>query len=734
MANNEYNPIKHVNFSDTDYFQPPVHPGGSNKPFKDVTDEFKRGLLNSIEILSKQPGFKEKTTIAVVELENKATAKSHRPTSIFNERTCPFFGDIGYAKQLIEITPNGLSALKEKISTSKSKSAIKELSAIKSINNYEVCINADENEKSLSIRLFRFTSAERNRSLDNEFESFLKKFDCSWQKHSSNSVRLYRVSGNTKVILKLLPSFAGVQSVISSRCIQLKPMVKTQLGITPPKMLPPIQEKDYPVVAVVDSGVSNCAPIAPWVTGRMTCVADGYKNNEHGTFVSGLITNSFNLNNNDTRFPACQSKIFSVEVLGNDGGDHFSILQAMHDVAETNPQIKVWNLSLGGSAPVSKYEISTMALMLDEFQDKFNCLCVVAAGNFEEDMRSWPPHLELNDGISTPGDSVRALTVGSIAHIDGFVKNSEPSHFSRKGPVSNYVQKPEVVHFGGNVMMNNGQPVTLGVNSIDSHGNSHQDIGTSFSTPIVSSVAANLFEKIGERANPSLVKSLIIHNANLNNNIMDNDKPYYGWGKPNGSDDILSVKDYESTMVFEGKAQKSFEIEKLPFPIPSCLRTADNKVRAEFFITLVYHPELDPQKAFEYCQMDINVGFGKVEKIEKMENGEMVEKFEFKSQVPLQKDTHLFESDLVKSGDKWSPVKVYKKRFPKGVDIEHWRLRVSVMDRDGYEAQGVLIPFSIVLTIRDIDKEQPVYNEMSQLMDQQNWEVSDLVVDTQIKV
>jgi serine protease AprX len=102
--------------------------------------------------------------------------------------------------------------------------------------------------------------------------------------------------------------------------------------------------------------------------------------------------------------------------------------------------------------------------------------------------------------------------------------------------------------------------------------------------------------------------------------------------------------------------------------------------------------------------------------------------------VPLQKDLHQFETDLVKNGDKWSPVKVYKAKFSKGTDIEHWKLRVSVMDREGYEAEGVLIPFSIILTMRDLDKEQPVYNEMSQLMDQYNWEVSDLVVDTQIQV
>ncbi len=722
MADNR-NPIKHVKFSDVDYFQPPVHAGGNSKPHKDVTAEFKSELIQSIQELSEVDGFKHKVTVAVVELENKATAKSNRPTAIFNDKTCPFFGDVGYAKHLIEVTPSGLRELKSKISGGNSKTAIKAISAIKSISAYEVSINVNKDVASLSIRLFRFNSVEKNKKLDEDFEQLLSKFDCEWIKHPSNAVRLYRVSGITEDMLFLLPKFAGVQSIMSSKCIQLKPMLKAQLGNNPPIMLAPIEGKNYPIVAVVDSGISQiCTPIEPWVIGRESCIAPAYKNDEHGTFVSGLITNSFNLNGADNRFPLCQAKVFSVEVLGNDGGDLYDIIQAMHYVAEENPQIKVWNLSLGGNSPVSKSEISAMALMLDEFQDKFNCLCVVAAGNYEGPIRAWPPEDKLEDGISTPGDSVRSLTVGSVAHVDGIVKNTEPSHFSRKGPVSNYVQKPEVVHFGGNVIMNGGQPIVLGVNSIDANGNSHHDIGTSFSTPIVSAIAANLFEEIGEKATPSLVKALIIHSANLNDTINDEHKPYYGWGKPQGCEDILAVKDYESTMVFEGKAQKSFEIEKLPFPIPDCLRTDEGKVRAEFFITLVYHPELDSQKAFEYCQMDVKVGFGKFEDDK------------FNSQVPLQNDKHLFETDLVKNGDKWSPVKVYKKTFPNGTDITDWKLRVSVMDREGYEAEGVLIPFSIVLTMRDIDREQPVYNEMSQLMDQYNWEVSDLVVDTQIQV
>lgn len=719
---NNYNPIKHINFSEDDHFKPETHGGGSSKPHKPVTNKFITKVLDSIKELTRVRNFEVSTTIAVIELESKAVAKSHRPTSIFNDKTCPFFGDVGYAKHLIQITPNGLLALEKKITQRNSKQVIKDISAIKSISPYKIDINANPDVKSLSIRLFRFNSAEKNKKLDNEFERFLNSFQCEWKKHASNVVRLYKVSGATKEILDSLPEFAGVQSVISSKCIQLKPMTKERFGVVRPTMNPPLQNHDYPIVAVVDSAISNCAPISDWVVDRKIYVPIAYKNDGHGTFVGGLVTNSFNLNDGDKRFPLCQSKVFSVEVLGNDIGDIHEIIQAMHEVASENPLIKVWNLSLGGDVPVSKTEISTMAIMLDEFQDKFKCLCVVAAGNYEDGLRKWPPEQDLNDGISSPGDSVRALTIGSVAHTNGFVKDLEPSHFSRRGPVSNYVQKPELVHFGGNVIMNGGQQVILGVNSIDANGNAHHDIGTSFSTPIISSIAANLFDKIGEKSSPSLIKALIIHNANLNNDIENEYRPYLGWGKPQGSLDILSVHDYESTMIFEGLAQKSFEIEKLPFPIPNCLRTPDDKVRAEFFITLVYHPELDPQKAFEYCQIDINVGFGKFEK------------GKFKSEIPREKEKHLFEKDLVKNGDKWSPVKVYKKRFPQGVNIKDWKLRVSVMDRDGYEAEGVLIPFSIALTIRDIDKEKPVYNEMSQLMDQYNWEVSDLAIENRIQV
>jgi hypothetical protein len=719
------NPIKHVEFSAEDYYQPEVNGGGSNAPLKKVSDDFREELISSFTSIKKSlSSSRLDVCTAVVELEDNAIAKSHRPTDIFNERTCPFFGDAGYGNMLIEVHSSGLNKLEQEIFSINTKKGIKSLSAIKAIKAYTAPISAPEDKNDgIIVRLFRYSTEKLNQKVDTDFELTLKDLDCEWEKHRSESVRLYKVSSNVDLLLEKLPDIATVQSAIVSNSIIIQPMENSGVTPTPADIQSPDPLINYPIVGVVDSGVSqNCAPLNDWVLSQKKTVPETLRDLNHGTFVSGMITNSF-LFNQDPRFPKCQSKVVSVEVLGNNVGDIYNIVNSMYETAEEHPEIKVWNLSLGASEPVSQSEISAMALMLDEFQDKYNCLCVIAAGNYCTSPRVWPPTIKLNDGVSSPGDSVRGLTIGSIAHVDGVVKNEEPSPFSRKGPVSNYVQKPDLVHFGGNQLVVGGNPIALGVNSICPDGNKRNDIGTSYATPIVSSLAANLFQELGERATPNLVKALLIHNANkaFGSNVIDEHRPYYGWGLPQDITEILSVADYETTLAFEGHAQKSFEVEKLPFPIPDCLRTEDGKVRGEFFMTLVYQPELDPNQAFEYCQLDVKVGFGEID-----EDGK------FTSRIPPKNDSHLYEEDLVKNGDKWSPIKVYQKSFPRGVDIENWRLRIKVLDRDGYEAKGVQIPFSLLLTIRDIDREQPVYNEMINLMDAYNWEVSDLVIDQQV--
>lgn len=721
--------VKHIKFSETDYFSPQSNSGGSNKPFKKVDRAFVNGVLESIKSLyyelEEESHFNFGLGTAVLKLEDKATAKTHRPVSLFNEDSCPFIGDLGYNRFAIEVTKEGLDKLYRKVSESfdnNTKAGLKALSTIANISSFNYFPKDDlKNSNALIIRLFRYSSEEKNNFLDSAFESFLNDIRCSWEKFPSERIRIYRVDKNITAFLSSIKGAQTIHSVINSNSIVLEPLSSDVSD----EELPDFSMEpgsDYPTVGVVDSGISDdCLPLKPWLRDRQIHVIDQDRDLNHGTFVGGLISGGRKLNGGSNLFPSCQSKIYSVEVLGKAGGDPFEIFSAMKTAATNNRDIKVWNLSLGASEPVSMSEISIFAILLDEFQDEFNCLCIVAAGNYNGvPLRNWPPQDNLFDGISSPGDSVRALTVGSLAHIDGLVKVDEPSPFSRRGPVSNYVQKPEVVHYGGNIQVFGQQPIPLGLASLSPNGNVRRDIGTSFSTPFVSSIAANLHMRLGARATPEMVKALIVHNANINNRNEDY-SGYFGWGRPLDSNQILAVESYESTMVFEGDARRSFEVRKLPFPIPECLRTPDGKVRGEFFITLAYSPELDPDRAFEYCQVNLDVGLGKVEGNK------------FNSKIPLQKGK-VYESELTKTGDKWSPIKVYKKAFPQGVDVENWKLRVTLLNREGYEIENVKVPFTLLITIRDIDQTQPVYNEMTRLMDEYNWEVSDLVVDNRLQL
>jgi hypothetical protein len=77
---------------------------------------------------------------------------------------------------------------------------------------------------------------------------------------------------------------------------------------------------------------------------------------------------------------------------------------------------------------------------------------------------------------------------------------------------------------------------------------------------------------------------------------------------------------------------------------------------------------------------------------------------------------------------------VYKKSFKNGINVENWKLVIEVMGREGYDPEGVMVPFSLIITLRALDEGAQVYNEMSRLMEQHAWNVSNLVVESEIQV
>lgn len=546
---NSSRPVKLVKFSPSDTQIIVSSPGGGTRFFKDVTSEFRTSLISQIDnYLVTFHQANQNVGIMVVEIESEALAKSHRPDSIFDENTCPFIGDIGIdpetkkGKFLVRATANGLSSIRHKVQNLDAEYFEKALSTISKFENFIPSMNLEElsNTSNLLIKLIDFKKDVYNENKLRIYNEIASIFNIESQEVSVNSGIFYVTidKSNTISFLNMLVDKSLLMSVKSANLINFKP-----LSLLPHMVdlsLPSAEDdKDYPIVGVVDTCIKGeCTYLSSWYEGGITSIIDEERVYDHGTFVAGLITNSFVLNSSNIDFPKSQSKVFSVGVLSSEGANVHEIYDMLSRAQRERPDIKIWNLSLGASESVELTRISSFAMMLDEFQRNNNCICIIAAGNIDtyHNLRKWPPQLHEptnEQRISSPGDSVLGITVSSIAQVDGIVRKYEPSIFSRSGPVANYVLKPDLCHFGGNHIENGSTLVNLGVTSLGMTSHAMcafgQDCGTSFATPLVSTIAANLWKDMGTDTPRHTIKGLLAHSARLRKKVNKDEKIYYGW-------------------------------------------------------------------------------------------------------------------------------------------------------------------------------------------------------------
>lgn len=381
-----------------------------------------------------------------------------------------------------------------------------------------------------------------------------------------------------------------------------------------------------------------------------------------------------------------------------------ALMEIIEEVMEKySSTTKIWNLSLGIESKICDGSMSDLGIYLDYVQDTYKVQMFVSSGNLNRlPLREWPPQEDMGeaDRIISPADSVRAITVGSIAlyeSTDSMVKRNEPSPFSRRGPGANYIVKPDVVDYGGNISRK--LDITgLGMKGLDTFGNLIEGNGTSYSTPRVMQKFAAVYDEMADK-DLLLAKAMIIHSARMNaRELLDqnqDNKKYYGFGMPSVDDsDILQCSEDEVTLVFKQKVFPHTHLEMLDFPYPSSL-IRNGKCFGEIGMTLVYSPVLDERFGREYCRTNIDVSFG----IYKYgADGEI----NYKGQVPLEDAWDAkFERSRVENGFKWSPVKSYYRRISnKGLNMgEGWKIRIDMNPRNGLA--DLPQDFVLILTIRD---------------------------------
>jgi hypothetical protein len=344
--------------------------------------------------------------------------------------------------------------------------------------------------------------------------------------------------------------------------------------------------------------------------------------------------------------------------------------------------------------------------------------------------------LQDDDRITPPADSLRSLTIGSVAHLDTVntrVRRDEPSPFGRRGPGPAYVIKPELAYPGGNCDMK-GQYVQTGIVSVDGSGHIAENIGTSFATPLGSTVAANVFLELDtssdEVVSPSLVKALLVHSAFMRNARLDPETmPYYGIGSTPDLHEIISCRRSWATVIFQAPLQARPQFGKRPFPMPACLVQPDAGLQCEVFMTLVYDPPLDRRFGIEYCRCNVNASLGTVT-IDPETNRE-----NYMREIPsVPKELcESYEKDLIKHGYKWSPLKLYHRKFSRGPWTKSWRLTLELLNRSEHsvdEQQDV----TLIVTLRALKSSLPVYDEFVSEMARLGWGAQDLRIRSRQRV
>jgi hypothetical protein len=729
--------------------------GARPKPFRPVDAKYRAGLSTQVSAIRSAilPQIRTAGAAPVrVRLLSKAAAKSHRPEHLFSPQSCPIVGAGRLGELFVKATPEGLDRLNEIIKNNQSDQMTKEVSCIETIEAVTPTYRRSGVEAKDVLRrsprgkhgfitrvgLFNFGASGNQAALIEDFESACRNREIRVRSNRGYSP----LSFTYETECRNVEDVEALSRIIGVRSIGPMPLVRVirpqMLDVKPLANLPTadLVRGDFPVVVVVDSGISSTVPgLESWVAGRESQVAPEYRNTDHGTFVAGLICWGSQLNPTIAGLEDSPCGVFDLQVIPNDDpakGDTVPLLETEFLVSleaalqQHANAYKVWNLSLGTNKVCSLDDFSPLAEELDNLQEKYKVSFVISAGNYDT-----PPLLDfprIGDQIeagriTAPADSVLGITVGAVSHVD-FKRNGpkehHPSAFSRHGAGPNYVIKPDLVHYGGSCSTDGSH--IAGIRSVNGI-NSAENLGTSFATPLVARTLAQIYHQVTPAPSPVLARALLTHHARDPRTALrvpDGDENFFGFGLPSPVPYCLECSPHTSTLVFDDVLRPGYFLEWDDFPYPPSLRR-DGKYFGEVWMTVAFAPARSRQWGTEYCETHIDAHFGVYRNQKSRETGNMKPKPIFVGLVPPEHKNAgmLYESYQVAKLRKWAPVRTYYGDLgEKGERGDRWRLKVQLLTRHGIEDEVAFKPqpFSLIVTISDPEKKAPVYDEMAQIV------------------
>jgi serine protease AprX len=319
-------------------FQVPRAGGGARKKFGDVTPEIRSALAGEVNSIGEHffGGVARGTILPVVAkviLKQKALAKSHRPSALFSQSTCPIIGGRDFGEILISVRQDGLNRLLQKLRQDDTATGIADMSTINRIVPFlpedAMKMSAQGNDTlrragkvDLKFRLFRHLMRDLDDIIYQAFQELLGQMRLrSEELEYGEGERIFRVKDAPERAVAALASFVGTQSLSDFplyRAVRTEaiPLREAQIADFPA----PQAGENYPVVGLIDSGVNPNDPLLrPWMAGREIFVPAEYRDHHHGSFVAALVVNGRRLNHDDPRFPEARAKFVDVVAIPGSG-------------------------------------------------------------------------------------------------------------------------------------------------------------------------------------------------------------------------------------------------------------------------------------------------------------------------------------------------------------------------------------------------------------------------------
>lgn len=425
-----------------------------------------------------------------------------------------------------------------------------------------------------------------------------------------------------------------------------------------------------PTIGVIDTLYSKDVYFNDWVDYN-DLVPEWMEKDElsyrHGTEVDSIIVDGGNINPEwDDNCGNFRVRHFGVAVVGENNS--YVIISKIKSIVEQNLDIKVWNISLGSIYDTPLYTISPEAAALDELQNKYNIVFVVAGTN----VSNINPDVVR---IGAPADSINSLVVNSIDRY------GNKATYARKGKVLSFFIKPDVCSFGGD---KNGY-----INVCNSTGLGKVS-GTSYAAPWIARKMSYLIDKLG--LSREIAKALIIDSA-IGFSKIEHDMEYLGYGiVPTKIEDVLYGKKDEIKFFVEN-ISSSYNTYTYNIPVP----IVDDKYPYNARAVMCYFPKCSRNQGVDYTNTELNISFGRMSEEGIKPINKNIQDVETEGITTEKEARDMFR--------KWDNVKialdeVKEKKVPKITYGKNtWGLKITNKGRIGSESD---VRFGVVITLKEM--------------------------------